>query len=90
MSRVAYISIPHALLRKLDSRAAHLKIDRAQYVHRLIEKDLAANTPRWKREFASEDLIGSYTSPIPGDTATNARVREVMKPRNLRRRACNC
>jgi hypothetical protein len=87
MTEVLTVRIPPALLCKAEARAAQLGLDRAKYVRSLIEEDLAAARAEKKHRFASEDLIGAYISPVSGDSATNARVREVMKQRQLDKRA---
>jgi hypothetical protein len=86
MTEVLTVRIPPALLCKAEARAAQLGLDRAKYVRSLIEEDLASARVKTKHKFASADLIGCYTSPIPGVSATNARVREVMKQRQLDKR----
>ena len=87
MTEVLTVRIPPALLCKAEARAAQLGLDRAKYVRSLIEEDLAGAKSGKKHKFASEDLIGSYVSPAPSDSATNARVREVMKQRQMDKRA---
>ena len=83
MSEVLTIPLPHRLLAQAEAQAARLGLDRAKYVRRLIEKDVKKTAPRRKHKFASEDLIGSCTSVLDGQPATNARVREVMRQRLL-------
>ena len=89
MTRVLTIRIPPDLLSKAEAKAARLGLDRAKYVRGLIEDDLAGKGPKPKHKFASEDLIGCYTSGTPGQSATNARVREVMRQRYLAKRERN-
>ncbi len=89
MTRVLSIRIPPDLLSKAEARAARLGLDRAKYVRGLIEDDLAGKHPITKHKFASEDLVGCYTSKTPGQSATNARVREVMRQRSLAKRERN-
>lgn len=89
MSEVLTVRIPPDLLGKAEARAARLGLDRAKYVRSLIEEDLAAEKKKKpKHKFASEDLIGSCQTPYlpPGTSATNARVREVMRRRHLEKR----
>jgi hypothetical protein len=85
MTEVLTVRIPPALLCKAEARAARLGLDRSKYVRSLIEEDLAGEKRKPKHKFASEDLIGScQTSYLPaGTSATNARVREVMRRRQL-------
>jgi hypothetical protein len=87
MTEVLTVRIPPALLCEAEARAAQLGLDRAKYVRSLIEEDVATAKKEKKHKFASEDLIGTYVSPASGDPATNARVREVMKQRQLGKRA---
>ena len=89
MTEVLTIPIPQRLLAQAEAEAARLGIDRAKYVRRLIEKAVKAKTPKRKHKFASEDLIGSCTSPLHGEPATNARVRAVMRQRCLEKRERN-
>lgn len=91
MTKVLTIRIPPDLLSKAEARAAHLGLDRAKYVRSLIEEDLAEGDRKPRHKFASEDLIGSCESPYlpPGTSATNSRVREVMRRRCLEKREKN-
>lgn len=89
MTKVLTVRMPPALLSKAEARAARLGLDRAKYVRSLIEEDLASESPKKKHVFASEDLIGSCEHERPGDSATNARVREVMRARLLAKRERN-
>jgi len=89
MTKVLTIRIPPALLSQAEAKAARLGVDRAKYVRGLIEEDLARKEPESKHKFASQDLMGSCTSIAPGQSATNALVREVMRARLLARREKN-
>jgi predicted DNA-binding protein len=83
MTKVLTIRIPPHLLAQAEAKAARLGMARAKYFRSLIERDLAEKEAKRKHKFASEDLVGCYTSPSPGQSATNARVRQVMRQRLL-------
>lgn len=89
MTTVLTIRLAPALLSRAEAKAAQLGLDRAKYVRGLIEEDLAKEAPRRKHKFASKHLLGSCTSPFGGEPATNARVREVMRLRQLEKRERN-
>lgn len=89
MTRVLTIRIRPDLLSKAEAKAARQGLDRASYIRGLIEQDLASPDKNEQHRFASEDLIGCYVSETPGQAATNARVREVMRRRHLDRRESN-
>jgi len=81
MTKVLTVRVSHDLLSRAEARAVSLGLDRAKYVRTLIEEDLAAARDEGGRGFVSEDLVGVYTATEPGGSASNARVREVMKKR---------
>jgi hypothetical protein len=81
MTKVLTVRIPPALLARAEAKAASLGLDRAKYVRSLIEDDLAARPGAGGRQFVSEDLVGIYAAAEPAPSATNARVREVLRHR---------
>jgi hypothetical protein len=91
MTKVLTVRIPPDLLTKAEARASRLGIDRAKYVRSLIEEDLEKEGKASKRRFASEDLVGCCESPYlaKGTSATNSRVRAVMRQRHLSKREKN-
>ena len=89
MTKEITIRIPPRLLARAEAKAALLGLDREKYLLSLVAKDVVEPEPKRKHKFASEHLIGCYTSPVPGESATNARVREVMRQRLLAKRERN-
>jgi hypothetical protein len=91
MTEVLTVRIPPDLLSKAEAKAARLGLDKAKYVRSLIEEDLASDEAGPKRKFVSEDLVGCHESPFlgAGASATNGRVREVMRQRLLAKREKN-
>lgn len=88
MTRVLTLRVPPHLLAKADARAARLGLGRARYVRDLIEQDVADGPGTGpSHRFASEDLVGKYTTGL--GSATNSRVREVMRQRLRARREKN-
>ena|SRR6266540_948637 len=81
MSKVLTVRIAPELLAKAETRAVQLGLDRAGYVRSLIEQDLQNATTRSRRRFASEDLVGAFR--LGGGSATNRRVREMLRRRSL-------
>lgn len=85
MTKALTLRLPPELLAKAESRASRLGLKRTLYVRSLIEKDVAPpeETPRPKHVFASEDLVGYYEGEC--EPATNARVRERLREKALRK-----
>jgi len=86
MTKVLTVRVPPELLTRMEARAVSLGLDRAKYVRSLIEEDLVVGPDEGGRKFASEDLVGIYSAPESGGSATNARVRDVMRQRQQEQR----
>ena len=85
MTKVLTLRVPPHLLAKADARAARLGLGRAKFVRDLIEHDVDGGQGGGQgHKFASEDLVGKFTTGL--GSATNSRVREVMRQRLLARR----
>ena len=85
MTKELTLRVPPHLLAKADARAARLGLGRAKYVRDLIEHDVHGGRCDCQgHQFASADLVGKFTTDL--GSATNSRVREVMRQRLLARR----
>jgi hypothetical protein len=66
----------------IDRRAADSGVDRTKYLLRLVEEDLARETSKPKRRFASTHLLGKFHSR----GSTNAAVRAALKSQGEKNR----
>ncbi|MBI4624587.1 MAG: hypothetical protein HY736_15390 [Verrucomicrobia bacterium] len=81
------LRIKPALLAKAAARAAELGLDRGKYVRDLIERDVSQGRGDTRRQFASEDFIGSANLDL--GPYTNKRVRQLVRTRLRAKREKN-
>ncbi len=79
MTKLLSVRVKPELFTAIEERSGEVGRNRSQYILGLIQRDLEEAASRRKRQFASDDLIGSIRSGIP--TGDNATVREVMRKR---------
>lgn len=79
MTQVITLRIQPALLAKADSRASQLGLNRGKYLRDLIERDVAADSGKARRSFASESYIGS--TPLGSGPYTNDSIRATVRTR---------
>lgn len=84
MTKILTVRVPPPLLEQADNRAARCGLDRAGYVRRLIEADLASEHLARGGRFRSEDLAGRFR--LGGGSATNERTRQLWRQRQERHR----
>jgi len=62
MTRPFSLRAKPSLIAAIDARAARLGQHRTEYILSLVERDLQGEKATRKHRFASEDLIGSFSS----------------------------
>ena len=79
MASIVTLRLPPTKVARLDRRAAELGRDRSGYLRALIDQDLEQPAEQVRHRFASEDLIGAFSTGQGG--ADNATVRRVVRLR---------
>ena len=67
--------MPSKKVAAIDRKASDSGVDRTKYLLRLVDEDLARETSKPKRRFASAHLLGKFHS----SGSTNVAVRAALK-----------